>query len=272
MGIRFDHPDLALRIAVGDAVDRRDRIGRLFVSRDRGRRWSGPFRFPGLGEDPRLEGLEVTSRTDVLVTGPASALLMLSARDPRLGNLSDRLDKTFAACTRDGGRSFQFLSWVVPWSDPHRAVMPSTVRLRPSGHLVTALRRMDPRRPEASNWVDLYGSSDDGASWSPISRVGETGSLNGNPASLLQLRDGRLACAYGNRSSRRMIVRLSSDEGRHWGPELVIREIPFHFDFGYPQLSQNHQGDVVVIYYLTTEERPHSFIEAALFSPPPRPA
>ena len=60
-----------------------------------------------------------------------------------------------------------------------------------------------------------------------------------------------------------------------WGlseAELVIREVPFHFDFGYPRLSQNHRGDLVVIYYLSTLERPHSSIEAAHLSPPPGPA
>ena len=55
-------------------------------------------------------------------------------------------------------------------------------------------------------WIDAYRSTDDGASWSFLSRVGETGGWNGNPPALARLRDGRLCCAYGNRSRRQMLA------------------------------------------------------------------
>lgn len=262
-GIRFDHPDLALRVAVDGSAEARDRIGRFFVSYDRGRRWQGPWRFAGLAEAGRLAGLRMTSRTDYVVTGRDSALIVMSAQDPRLGEFSDRLDKTFVAGTVDGGRSFQFLSWVVPWSDPYRAVMPSTVRLE-GDLLVTALRRRNPRDAEASDWVDAYRSADRGASWSPLGPIGRTGTGNGNPPSLARLADGRIACAYGNRSLGQMLVRVSLDQGRSWGEEIPIREIRFTRDFGYPRIVPNHLGELVVIYYLATETKPHSHIEAAI--------
>jgi hypothetical protein len=262
-GIRFDHPDVALRVAVGGTDDPRDRVGRFFFSCDRGRRWRGPFRFAGLGGDRRLEGLRMTSRTDSIVTGKESALIMMSAQDPRLGEFSDRLDKTFVARTIDAGRSFQFLSWVVPWSDPYRAVMPSSIRLG-ADVLVTALRRRNPRDVQRSDWVDGYRSMDGGASWTLLGPIGLTGIGNGNPPALVQLRDGRLACAYGNRSRRQMLLRLSEDQGRSWGEEMVIRSVPFTADFGYPRVVQNHLGEVIVIYYLATETMPFSSIEAAI--------
>jgi hypothetical protein len=168
-GVRFDHPDFALRVAVGGARDPRDRVGRFFVSYTRGRHWKGPYRFPGLGKDPRLRGLVMTSRTDVVVTGRTSALLLMSAVDPQLGGFTYRLDKPFVAQTLDGGRSFHFLSWVVPWSDLYRAVMPSTVVAGPD-RLITAVRRRNPRNLDQPNWVDAYASIDGGASWafSPV--------------------------------------------------------------------------------------------------------
>jgi len=140
------------------------------------------------------------------------------------------------------------------------------VRL-PSGELRTALRRRDPRGEDSANWVDLFASADGGRSWSWLSRVGETGLHNGNPPALTLLRDGRLACAYGNRTHRQRLLRTSADGGRSWSEERLIRANPFSSDLGYPQLVQNHRGDLVVIYYLATEERPHSSIEAALLRP-----
>jgi hypothetical protein len=219
-GVRFDHPDFALRVAVGGTRDPRDRVGRFFVSTNRGRTWKGPYRFPGLEKDSRLRGLQMTSRTDVVVTGRNSALLLMSAVDPRLGEFMLRLDKPFVAQTLDGGRSFHFLSWVVPWSDPYRAVMPSTVVAGPD-RLITALRRRNPRNLEQPNWVDAYISEDGGASWAFLSRVGDTGVGNGNPPSLAWLEGGRLACAYGHRGVGRMILRLSDDEWPHLGGGAV---------------------------------------------------
>jgi hypothetical protein len=100
-----------------------------------------------------------------------------------------------------------------------------------------------------------------------LSRVGETGNRNGNPAALIRLRDGRLACAYANRSRRQILVRLSADGGRSWAEERVIRTNPFSHDIGYPQMAQNQRGEIVLVYYLATEARPQSYIEAALFMP-----
>ena len=70
--------------------------------------------------------------------------------------------------------------------------------------------------------MDVVASEDDGRSWSLLANVGDTGNLNGNPPALIRLRDGRLCCAFGDRVSRRMLARLSDDEGQTWGPLLVF--------------------------------------------------
>ncbi len=265
--IRFDDPDLAVRVLADGRKDPEQRLGRFYVSADRGHSWQGPYRFQGLEREPALRGLILTSRTSYLVRGPASILFLLSARDPRLGKFNNRLDKTFVAESLDGGLSFHFVSWVVPWSDGRRAVMPSSVDLGDAG-LVTALRRRDPLAGEQeANWIDAYGSSDGGRSWTFLSRVGETGAHNGNPPALTRLRDGRLACAWADRDGQRMLLRLSADGGRSWGSQRLIRSNPHSFDMGYPQLRQNDRGELVLLYYLATDERPYSYIEAALIQP-----
>ena len=265
--LRFDDPDLAIRVVADGRKGEQERLGRFFVSRDRGHSWRGPFRFEGLEGAPALRHLILTSRTAVRITGPRSAQFLLSAQNPRLGRFSKRLDKTFVAQTEDGGRSFRFVSWVVPWSDPYRAVMPSLVDLG-NGRLVAVLRRRDPRAPEDTpNWIDAYASDDGGLRWRFLSRVGQSGSHNGNPAALARLPDGRLAVAYANRSQRMMVLRLSEDGGRSWGPALGLRANPFDHDMGYPQMSVNERGELVVIYYLASADRPHSRIEASLVRP-----
>jgi hypothetical protein len=264
--IRFDHPDLAVRVVAGSGRRGAERMGAFHVSTDRGRTWRGPWAFTGLEDDPRVAGLRITSRTSVLPQGRDSAVFLLSAQDPSLGRVSGRLDKTFAVRSDDGGRHFRFLGWLVPWGDPHRAVMPSAVDLG-GGRFVAALRRRNPRGGESENWIDLVVSNDGGRRWSFRSRVGESGCCNGNPPALTRLRDGRLACAWADRTRQLMLLRLSSDEGRTWGPERVVRANPHASDMGYPQIGQNDRGELVILYYLATAERPASFIEASLVRP-----
>jgi hypothetical protein len=265
-GIDFASPGFAFRVeARGYLASKRD-TGAFFYSYDRGKTWKGPHTFGDLLDHPDLEGLEFTPRTDYLVLGPEEMLVFLSARDPE----RSRSDKVFVARTTDGGKTFELHSWVVPWSDPYRAVMPATVRVSDT-KLVTAIRRrtMDP----GDGWVDAYVSEDTGASWSLLSRVGETGGSNGNPPGLVRLTDGRLFCAYGNRDRRDIVGRFSLDDGATWEPELVLRD-GYHADsydeandLGYPRVTQNADGQLVVTYYWPAAEPPHTYIAATIFDP-----
>ncbi len=262
--IRFAHPGFAMRVEAIGYHGSRDKRGRFFISYDRGKKWEGPYRFNGLNNDENLNGMEITSRTNYRVTGDNSIQIYMSARrrDIKFGS---RLDKPFVAESTDGGASFQFTGWIVPWIDQYRAVMPSVVP-DVDGDLVMALRRRNPRNEEHPCWIDAYVSKDSGRSWLFLSKVGETGVNNGNPPGLAMLKDGRLACCFANRSSSKIFLRISKDNGRSWDQEFVIRNNPYSYDMGYPQLLQNHKGELVAIYYTSTEERQHSYIEAAIIT------
>ena len=267
-GITFDQPGFALR-AEGIGYHGSDAPqGRFFLSTDRGHTWEGPFRFTGLMDDPNLKEMDCTTRTGYLVTGKNSCLIFMSARLKQNGG---GRDKTFVAETTDGGKTFHFVSWVVPLSDPHRAVMPAVARLK-DGTIVAALRRRIPGDDKTPCWVDAYGSKDNGRTWTFLSRVGETGTGNGNPPALVALKDGRLACAYGDRSRVKLFARLSADGGKIWGEEIVVREDfqPDKFgdkDFGYPRLVQNNRGELVALYYWATKELPQQHIAATIWKP-----
>jgi hypothetical protein len=238
--------------------------GGFFASTDRGHTWEGPYRFCDLANHAELQGLQMTPRTDYLATDPKSCLILLSARNPETWGA----DRVFCARTDDAGASFHFVSWIVPPGDPYRAVMPSTARCA-DGMLISAVRRRDMQGGPC--WIDAYASTDSGESWIFMSRIGETGEWNGNPPALVQLRDGRLCCAYGNRSRKQMIARFSADLAQTWEPETILRNdfdsVDGEPDFGYPRLVQRRDGCLVAVYYWATEVHPQQHIAATIWNP-----
>jgi hypothetical protein len=255
-GIDFTHPDFAMR------VERTQ----FFVSSDRGKTWRGPYALPD------FSGKQLTARTDYLVNGKDDCLVFLSAMEPRVQ--AGIQDRAFAARTRDGGRTFAFLGWMTGEPIAIRSVMPSTARLSDS-HLVSALRRRldvpisGPHKLQKM-WIDAYQSQDDGNTWEFLSQVADTGADNGNPPSLVRLRDGRIAVTYGYRNAPQGIrAKLSADGGRSWGPEIQLRDDGRTWDLGYTRSVQRQDGKIVTIYYYTTRERPEQHIAATIWDPGP---
>jgi hypothetical protein len=262
--IDFTHPGFALRV-VGTGYHGSARpAGAFYASLDRGSRWQGPYGFGSLGDCRELQDLEITSRTDYVVEGRHQCLLMMSARGPSLA-----MDRVFCARTSDGGRSFRFVSWVVPPADPYRAVMPSTIRSGP-GRLVSVIRRREPGSQHC--WIDAYASADEAQSWRYIAKVGDTGGWNGNPPALTRLRDGRLCCVFGDRATCRIMARMSVDEGRSWDQEVVLRSdfAPDSYhdpDLGYPRVVQRADDRLLAVYYWATQALPHQHIAATIWEP-----
>jgi hypothetical protein len=268
VSLNFAQPGLAVRVE-GNGYHG-NRGAHWFSSDDRGATWQGPYSFGGLLDHPELAGLEFTGRTAYLVGEAGRLDLFLSARERPADNpLSVVVDKPFLARTRDGGRSFAYVAWIVDRDDPYRAVMPAPARLSAS-QLVVALRRKSP----TENWIDCYRSLDNGATWSFLSRIGRTedgNQHNGNPPALIRLSDGRLCCAFGNRSRRQIVATLSDNGGATWGPERVLRD-DFHSangwpDLGYCRLFQRTDGRLVTVYFWCTPERPQTHIAATIWQP-----
>jgi hypothetical protein len=49
---------------------------------------------------------------------------------------------------------------------------------------------------------------------------------------------------------------VSEDEGRTWGPELIVRDDAGSWDVGYPRAWEAAPGKVGVIYYYNTKDDP----------------
>jgi BNR repeat-like domain len=245
--IDFTRPAFAMTVRMENS---NNGVSRFYYSYDRGTTWRGPYALPLFGQ-PGVMG-----RTDYIVNGREDCMLFLTA------SKADRKEgRPFCARTTDGGRSWQFLSFIGPEPVGY-SIMPSTVRTSPTD-LVTTIRRLDPPK----SWIDAYGSQDDGRSWSFLSTPApDTG--EGNPPSLLRLPDGRLCVIYGVRARPCGIhARLSRDGGKTWGEDIVLRDDGGSTDVGYPRSVLRPDGKVVTVYYYSDRTGPTRYIGATIFDP-----
>lgn len=250
-GVPFTHPDFAmtLRMTNGGGGP-----SRFYYSTNRGHRWRGPFRLPD------LDGRPLAPRTDYLVNGPSDCHIFVTASKAGGGE-----GRAVAARTTDGGKSWKFLGWMTPEPVEGYTIMPSTIRLGPN-ELLSAIRRRTATRRDLA----LCRSTDNGRTWveeapSPTPDLGE-----GNPASMIRLKDGRICLTYGYRKAPFGVrARLSSDGGRTWGPELTLRDDAGNRDVGYPRTVQRANGDLVTIYYIWDKESaPERYIGATIWTAP----
>ena len=103
-------------------------------------------------------------------------------------------------------------------------------------------------RTRKDGHLDLFASEDGGASWTcrgPLAWPGQ------HPGHLSKLQDGRLLLVYGlrNQGLRGVGARLSTDEGRTWGPPIVLVDLEDAQDVGYPSSVQAPDGTIVTAYY-----------------------
>jgi hypothetical protein len=245
----FTHPDFALAfhflsIHVGPSY--------FFASTDRCRTWHGPYSFA-------VEGIDkVATRTDYVVLGKRECLMLGSA-----AKADGKEGRPFCARTTDRGLHWKLLSLIGP--EPRGfAIMPSTLRL-PGGTLLAAIRNGG---AGGRSDIDAWRSDDGGRQWSCLGPV--TGDIGGNPPSLVRLKDGRLCLTYGYRRRPFGVrARITGDEGRTWGPEIVLRDDGLTGDLGYPRSAVRPDGKVVTVYYFNGPRDEDRTIQATIWTAPP---
>jgi hypothetical protein len=248
-GIDFTHPDFAMTLRMTDTGSG---PSRFYYSTDRGHHWSSPFRFPTFDQKG------VACRTDYLVEDKNTCLVFSTA-----AKANGKEGRPFCARTSDGGKSWQFVGWMAPEPMGY-AIMPSTVRLSGKG-LLSAIRYRDAN--DGKSWLDAYFSPDNGEHWQfrsqPVQSTGE-----GNPAAMLKLADGRVCITYGMRAKPYgMRAKFSRDEGRSWGPEVVLRNDGGGRDLGYPRSVQRADGKIVTVYYFNHDHKQTRYIAATIWDP-----
>jgi hypothetical protein len=248
--INFTHPDFAMTLRM-DNID--GGVSRFYYSYDRGHTWNGPFRLP------KFDTKGIAARTDYIVLGERDCMLFLTSakEDGTEGKL-------FCARTQDGGVNWEFVSFIGPEPEEGFLIMPASAHLGGEELYVVGRRRMGDKR-----WFQAFRSLDLGKTWTqeadPVTDLGI-----GNPPAMVKLQDGRLCLAYGYRGEPYHIgAKISSDGGRTWSKEILLRAGGGAQDIGYPRMVQRPDGTLVTIYYFMDPLRgPERFIEATLWTPP----
>ena len=227
----------------------------FYTTNDRCRTWQGPYSFPMFD----LGG--IAARTDIIPDAVDGKKCMFFLTATKVDGDQGRV---FCVETRDAGQSFQFVSWLREFPEGIEN-MPSTVRL-PSGRLLTAIRCRS--EIESKGWIDLMYSDDNGTNWGLLSKpVTGTGSA-GNPPAMLYLSDGRLCLIYGYRDKGAGIrYVISTDDGKSWDEEIIIRDDAGNHDIGYPRAIERPDGKVVLVYYYNDTADSERYIAATIWKP-----
>ena len=247
----FMHPDFALvfhflNMNVGPSY--------FYTSMDRCKTWQGPYRFAVEGVD------NISARTDYVVLGKDECLMFGSA-----AKADKKEGRTFCARTTDGGLHWKLVSFIGP-EPAGFAIMPSTLRLA-DGTFLTAIRNGEPRKRYD---IEIWRSDDNAAHWTSLGSA--TGDIGGNPPAMVRLTDGRSCLTYGYRKKPcGARARITADEGRTWGPEIILRDDGLAGDLGYPRSVVRPDGKIVTIYYFNGPEKDEQrTIQATIWKPEAR--
>ena len=245
----------------------RDDAGRthLYVSKDRGRNWDGPF-----NNIPKFKD-GVYGRTNYEVTGPSSLTAYMQLQVNH-GPKCQRFP-SHAVTTNDGG-----LSWTLgaeisslpscregkqyEW-DTH----PSVARLD-AQTLIASFRsgHQGEKTWTRTGWFDVTRSIDNGKTWKPLIRLGESPGNNSCPTvtQVVPLADGRRRVVTlmwkrppDKQSCQRSVLtaRLSDDAGDSWSDPITLRDDAYGWDTGYPIAAVRPDGKIVVCYWMKTKNQ-----------------
>lgn len=254
--IDFTHPDFAMmvvRTGLGGGT-----IPWFYLSNDRAHSWQGPYSLP------LFEQTGIEARTDVIINGPRDCMIFVTASTE--SGVEGK--GVLMARTTDGGRNFQLVSWVGE-SEKDELIMPSSVRL--DGQTIVTAIRCSVREGEfeiTPTWIDLYESTDNGASFHYLTRPVPSAGSGGNPPAMLKLQDGRLCLTYGYRAAPFGIqARLSEDGGKSWSDAIHLRDDGACSDLGYPRTIQRADGTLLTTYYFNENKDTERYIAATLWKP-----
>ncbi len=202
------------------------------VSRDGGKSWDQPVRCP--------------------VSTPHGPIRLKDGRLLYLGKqFHEDMDRPFGqlavAVSQDMGQSWAEIATVsIPdgysidqFHEPH------VLELK-DGTLLGTIRYHYPEGEGGNMDVFQTVSTDEGLSWSEPFNL----RVQGSPPHLLRHSCAAIVMSYGYRHpGYGQRARISYDEGKTWGEELVLRDDGEDGDLGYPCSVELENGDIFTVYY-----------------------
>lgn len=247
-GIDFTHPNFTMTLRMNNY---KKGYSQFYLSYDRAKLWKGPFPLPTFDQQ------WIAARTDYIINDMHDCFAFLTA-----SKSNGDEGRAFVSHSSDGGKSWQFMSWITPEPEGF-TIMPSSVRLSAT-EIITAIRIKE----NDKGWIQIYKSTDNGTTWSFVSDASRKMGKSGNPPSMLKLKDGRLCLTYGFRDAPYSILaRLSKDNGQTWSDDIVIRNDGGRWDLGYTRSVQREDGKIVTVYYFNDDKNETCYIAASLWNP-----
>jgi hypothetical protein len=173
-------------------------------------------------------------------------------------SLDKAVNKVSMFTSADDGNSWKWLSFISDASGPTAFAgghNETAFFHTGKGHWVAAARRW-----RSGQAMDLFESKDDGKTWEMTGNLTDD---NQHPGHITALSDGRLLLTYGNRKvgQKGVAAKISSDRGKTWQEELIlIDDLDFGQDCGYPTSVQLDNGTIMTLYYsrgISTHQRYH---------------
>jgi hypothetical protein len=251
-GIDFTHKYFALMFLMENS---NRGFSRFYYSYDKCKTWKGPYHLPSFGRKG------IFARTDYIVNGKHDLFAFLTAAKDEGGE-----GWPFCARTTDGGKTWDFIGWIgkMPQKGGY-AIMPSTLRLK-NGALFSMIRRRGVFENGRRWWLESFLSPDEGKSWYLLDEPNIPNA--GNPASMIRLKDGRIALTYGWRDKPYGVrAKISSDESLTWSKEIILRDDGNSWDLGYPRTVQRNDGKCVTVYYFNDSASKERYIAATIWDP-----
>ena len=248
---------------------------------DKGKTWE---KVPSLIKNPHGDKLSISRHNTPVIRMPDGKTLLASFHVNTVLNIEDGKElkgETIIMASKDQGINWEFLSRPIVDPTGESSFGYQTLLLLPSGELQCYVLNSYAKSQEVKglqNAICMTSSFDGGKTWTDGKAItGNGGGAWKNPGSTgviyrspwaLRLNDGRIMVLFARRRMPTGIGGIiSSDGGKTWSDELVIRddgkkwkdgqenhEVGDWGDLGYPVGSQLDDGRIFIAYYINNKD------------------
>lgn len=205
-------------------------------------------------------GKSWSARIQTIVNSPHGPIQLSDGRLLYAGKQLWTTDKKIGVAeSRDDGQSWHWLAEIPARNGDRvdRGYHELHAVEAADGTIIVQIRNHN--QPNARETLQAE-STDGGRSWTVPHPIG----VWGLPSHLLRLRDGRLLMTYGHRRAPfGNQARLSTDNGKTWGREMILSGDGKGGDLGYPSTVELADGSLLTVWYESMQEPKRAVLRQA---------